>query len=489
MASLVRERKGGYRIDWLDQEGKRHSLRLGIGNRKLAEQVLAHVETLIAAREMNVSLDRATQVWLASIGRELRARLERAGLVDSLPRIPTLAEFVQGYLTRREQDLKPRTLDKLRDTARKLCEFFGENCPLDKITSGRAQDWVRWLRERGYAPYTIYKFLVKARGILQDAVQRELLVKNPLAGVKVQAKPDESRRVFIARQEIARLLAVLPPVWRTVVGLARYAGLRCPSEVMSLKWQHIRWESGLMTVPQPKLEHLLGKAYRVVPLFPEVRAILEVARKLAPADSEYVVWEARLRESVVTSRGWQNCNLRTALYRYLRRAGLPCWPKPFVNMRSSRQTELAEFFPEHVVGAWLGNSPTVARAHYLQVTHAHFRQAHERITALESESGHGDSKGSKLTIPFCYLRTESLPTQAQEGQGQTHAEVTPENRAAKSAAMPQQNPQLQETAASSKQRKNSPQVAADWDIAPSGAAWCLFAPAIALPPAGFEPAT
>jgi hypothetical protein len=142
------------------------------------------------------------------------------------------------------------------------------------------------------------------------------------------------------------------------------------------------------------------------------------------------------------------------LYRYLRRAGLPCWPKPFVNMRSSRQTELAEFFPEHVVAAWLGNSPTVARAHYLQVTDAHFRQAQERITALESESGHCDSKGSKLTIPFCYLRTESLRTQAQEGQGQTHAEVTPENRAAKSAAMPQQNPQLQETAASSKQRKN-----------------------------------
>jgi hypothetical protein len=71
VASLVRERKGGYRIDWLDQEGKRHSLRLGIGNRRLAEQVLAHVETLIAAREMNVSPDWATQVWLASIGPEL----------------------------------------------------------------------------------------------------------------------------------------------------------------------------------------------------------------------------------------------------------------------------------------------------------------------------------------------------------------------------------------------------------------------------------
>ena len=41
-------------------------------------------------------------------------------------------------------------------------------------------------------------------------------------------------------------------------------------------------------------------------------------------------------------------------------------------MRSSRETELVERFPVHVVTAWLGNTPEIARRHYLQVTDEHF---------------------------------------------------------------------------------------------------------------------
>ena len=59
----------------------------------------------------------------------------------------------------------------------------------------------------------------------------------------------------------------------------------------------------------------------------------------------------------------------------MRKAGLTLWPKLFYNLRSSRQTELAERYPIHVVCAWIGNSRAVAQEHYLQVTDAHFAQA------------------------------------------------------------------------------------------------------------------
>jgi hypothetical protein len=36
---------------------------------------------------------------------------------------------------------------------------------------------------------------------------------------------------------------------------------------------------------------------------------------------------------------------------------------PFQNLRSTRETELAEAYPIHVVIAWLGNSDNVAREH------------------------------------------------------------------------------------------------------------------------------
>ena len=56
-------------------------------------------------------------------------------------------------------------------------------------------------------------------------------------------------------------------------------------------------------------------------------------------------------------------------------AGLTRWPRIFHNLRSTRQTELDEIYPTHVVCRWMGNSPQVARTHYLQLTDEHFERA------------------------------------------------------------------------------------------------------------------
>ena len=52
-------------------------------------------------------------------------------------------------------------------------------------------------------------------------------------------------------------------------------------------------------------------------------------------------------------------------------------------MRSSRETELTERFPVHVVTAWLGNTPEIARRHYLQTTDEHYLQALEPDPAAQ----------------------------------------------------------------------------------------------------------
>ena len=51
------------------------------------------------------------------------------------------------------------------------------------------------------------------------------------------------------------------------------------------------------------------------------------------------------------------------------------WPKLFQNLRSPRETELADDFPMHVVCQWIGNSQLIAAKHYLQVTDDHFTKA------------------------------------------------------------------------------------------------------------------
>ena len=120
-----------------------------------------------------------------------------------------------------------------------------------------------------------------------------------------------------------------------------------------------------MLVRSPKTEHHVSGKSRLVPLFPELRPYLDESFEQAEPGTEFVI--TRYRKL--------NSNLRTQLLRIIKRAGLKPWPKLFQNLRSTRQTELEESFPSHVVCAWLGNSEAVARKHYLQVTDDHFEKA------------------------------------------------------------------------------------------------------------------
>jgi integrase len=63
--------------------------------------------------------------------------------------------------------------------------------------------------------------------------------------------------------------------WKLLISLSRFAGLRVPSEALSLRWQDVDWERQRLTIPSPKTEYLAGRGYRVIPLFPELRPYLE----------------------------------------------------------------------------------------------------------------------------------------------------------------------------------------------------------------------
>jgi integrase len=184
--------------------------------------------------------------------------------------------------------------------------------------------------------------------------------------VAVGKATNDEQRVFVSRELTHRVLDQCPDwQWRLVVALARYGGLRCPSEIALLKWSDVHWDAERLTVTSPKTERY-GKATRVVPIFPELRPFLDEAFSMAAEGENWVV---------PMLGGDADKNLGTRLRKIIRRAGVEVWPKPFQNCRSSRQTELEQHFPTYVVCAWLGNTPTVAHKHYLTVTDDHFAAA------------------------------------------------------------------------------------------------------------------
>ena len=74
--------------------------------------------------------------------------------------------------------------------------------------------------------------------------------------------------------------------------------------------------------------------------------------------------------------------------------------KLWQNLRSTRETELADRFPAHVAAAWIGNSVAVAVKHYLQVTEDHFKQAAKKATQNPTSKAHESSRNdSKTQMP------------------------------------------------------------------------------------------
>ncbi len=268
------------------------------------------------------------------------------------------------------------------------------------------------------ASTTVAKRLQFARSFFRAAKRQRLIRENPFAEVSAKAATREDRKHFVARENIDQLLPLYDPIWRTIVGLARYGGLRCPSEVLSLRWQDVDWEAERVIVQSPKTEHHEGKGSRPIPMFAELRPYLEEAFELVPEGAVYVVG-GNYRQAAQSAKGWSNCNMRTQFERLVKRAGLTPWPRLFHALRSSRETELLADFPMHVVTAWLGNTPKIALKHYAMATPAAPRSG-AKSGAPTPENGaptgaHPRAARSTHDAATPYVATTTVPHRPRTG--------------------------------------------------------------------------
>lgn len=365
MASVISDANGRKRLQFVAGDGSRKTLRLGKATARQADAVKVKVEQLaLAATGITGVIDDETAKWLAGLDEVMYDKLVGVGLVA--PRTSAkLGAFIDAYIAERT-DVKSGTATFYGHTRRNLTDFFGAEKPLREITPGSADQWRAYLAGQGLAENTVRRRCGMAKQFFRAAVRRGLISSNPFEDLKASVKGNAKRFYFITREEAEKVLEACPDSqWRLIFALCRYGGLRCPSEILSLTWQDIDWELSRFRVHSPKTEHYEGKESRMVPLFLELVPYLREVFEQAEPGSEFIV--TRYRSS--------NVNLRTQLQRIIHKAGLKSWPKLFQNLRSTRETELNERWPEHVVCAWIGNSKAVAREHYPQVTQEHFERA------------------------------------------------------------------------------------------------------------------
>jgi integrase len=369
MASII-NRPDGHK--WIQfTAGKRKTLRLGRVPMEFAKLVCSKVERIVSYRAAKMPNDPELSAWLIGISADLRKRLASAGLAEK-PKATEMETFLSDYIA--SLDKAEGTITNNKIAADRLYAYFGRDKDIRTITTEEADNWATWFRA-GFADSTSGREIRRVKHFFAVAVRRKIIVDNPFSHLKGTGDPDESRNAYIDRDTSTKIMAACPSLrWRLIFALARFGGLRTPSEMASLTWDMILWDESAMMVMDSKKGKL-----RKVPIGPDLRPLLDEAWA-KPGESPKVLPD-------VTAK----TNLGTTMDKIVIRAGLTPWAKTFVNLRASCETDWMDEFPVHVASAWTGNSPAVALKHYARMKQQHLDRA-SRAKAVQPSTSEQEPK-------------------------------------------------------------------------------------------------
>ena len=202
-----------------------------------------------------------------------------------------------------------------------------------------------------------------ARQIFATAIRWGFITENPFAGLATTVRENLERRAFVPWADVVSIIEIAPgPQWKAMIAFVRLTGCRVPSELQGLTCADVDIAGRNIVIRSPKTAHHGGEhAMRSVPMFPELVSYLE-----AWADLVGPGVEVPLSSPVFPMACDPKVNLRTQFARLIVRAKLSPWEKLFVNLRSSRETELLAAYPSAGVCRWMGHSPAVAARFYAQ---------------------------------------------------------------------------------------------------------------------------
>ena len=146
-------------------------------------------------------------------------------------------------------DLRPRTLDIYEQGLRlHVLPELGER----RVRAIQADDLVAWHRRRqgeGWSADSIHAWWTPLRLVLSHGVRLGHVQSNPADKLMAHERPKagQSRKRFLSRREMRRLLAVTPTHYRLAVATGLFAGLRL-GEVLGLTWDDVDIAGGVLRV-------------------------------------------------------------------------------------------------------------------------------------------------------------------------------------------------------------------------------------------------
>jgi integrase len=133
-----------------------------------------------------------------------------------------------------------------------LLPRFGDK-PVAEVTRQEVQAYVAQLNQAGYAPKSIAHVHDVLSAVLRTAVKWGHLKDNPARDVDLPTLKTVRPKWVLATHQAAQLLDALPPLARTMAGLALLSGLR-RGELFALRWRDLVEQDRCLTVREAVYE-------------------------------------------------------------------------------------------------------------------------------------------------------------------------------------------------------------------------------------------
>jgi integrase len=176
-----------------------------------------------------------------------------------------------------------------------------------------------------------------------------------------------------------------------MVGLARFAGLRTPSEIADLRWSDFDSVNRTLRIRSPKTAHHADGGIRKVPVFPILMDLL-ADQRVNSDQIEYLLPTLRRYPS-----------LSTRMRRIIKDAGIHQYPRALHNLRLSCISEwvLVDRRDLVTVAEWAGHTIQIMTRHYLKQIHADSASQ----AALQAAGIGGAEVGLRRVVSGCVTAT------------------------------------------------------------------------------------
>jgi site-specific recombinase XerD len=357
------KRPNGCQWVFFRHNGKRDTLRLGdqitTAQRKDVERRLQRlIDTVKAGLPVDVDL----RQWLAGLADKPHAVLAKHGLAAPRQNYTVAGIFAWHRKLLQEEQTAEATL-KLFDRVEDNCvSYWGADRRIGDLAPTDCDKLRAWMLAAGnettgeaLARSTTSRRMAMVRQVLHAAKQRGFIASNPCEHIKRRGERNAERDAYVPWDLVKRLIQHEKRAeFRLLLAMVRICGLRCPSETAILPWAAFDFQLGLFQVRAPKTRN--HKPLRDVPIFAELAPYIADLRT-ATLPGEFVFPNLNIASSSLTDRLESLC----------RKAKVPLWDKPWVNLRASAERDMLQVMPIDKVTAFLGHSPMTALAHYNRV--------------------------------------------------------------------------------------------------------------------------